>query len=207
MVLDDFVYCELYCLMLNSTFMFNCNSTLLYGHNFQNVFGTVLFSIYTIKPWVFIIPILFLIFGLWIYYVERYKIKSGISISIWRRNIYLERKVLSITWKLKFQPIQLFKELFKLQISIFKQSIELFLNNFKYIGKYSKNCVNLCGNKTLNNECIYCEYHKTQYPTKKLPADRQIIITILCMQKTPGTVWSIISHDVVKHFCQNYLSK
>jgi hypothetical protein len=137
--------------------------------------------------------------------MERHKIKNGIVISVWCRNMYIEKKVMSLIWRLKFRPIQLSKELFKFQLNIFKQSIEIFLNNFKFIGKYGKNCINLCGNKTLNNECIYCEYHKTQYPTRKLPADRQIIITILCMQKRHGTVWSIISYDVVKYFCQNYL--
>lgn len=209
MGLNSCVNCELYCNILNSFFVFNCDPATFENHNFYNVVGTIILSFSCLNYRTYVFFVFGTLFGILFYYIERYKYKIGIEIPLWRKNLYLESKTWRVCWQYKFQPKQLCKEFLKLQFLGLKRSTEFFLNNVPFLGKFANNCVNLCGNKTLLSECLGCEYYKYCYPTKQLAANRQIIVTILCMQKNKknGNVWSKLSPDVVRYFCQNYLFK
>ena len=175
-----------FCMVLNASYLFNCRSEdLQHIKNFPEAYFIIVSFIRPLPLLIFVILCTILL-NLFLYHIERHKIKKDLSMTLIERNSYLERKLL--------QTGDLSNHL--------RQALELCGNNFKFIGSFMKDCVNHCGNKTLNQECLCCEYYKHNNPNKLLPAQKEIVYTILCMQRRKGTVWSILSPDVTRYFLE-----
>lgn len=205
MVSFEHLQCEMFCYALNTTWLFDCNSTnLCQKYTFtSSPHGVILYGILSVKPWVFAVFLLLLFHDLWTWYRDWHKIRKNLWLPVWRRNLYLHVQIFRIMWEHKFRPKLLLAELWKLQ----KMSFTVSFESLPLFRSFMNNCENKCGNKTLQGNCFTCEYHARNHPNKLLPAQREVIYTVLGMQKRAGTVWSILSPDLTRWFCQEYLIK
>lgn len=201
----EHLQCEMFCYNLNATRLFNCNAIgLCQTYNSTGSYVSVfLYGVFSVKLWVQMLLIVLLLYDVWIWYRDWNIIRKNLWLPVWRRNLYLCMKTFRIMWEHKFRPKLLLSELWKLQMSSFRQSFETLPLHGMFLGE----CINKCGNKTSNKECFTCEYHNHYHHGKLLPIQREVIYTVLGMQKRAGSVWSILSPDLTRWFCQEYLIK
>ncbi len=194
----------IFCSFLNMTLLFNCNPDDVIHLNFNNWKEVNIFMFYSISRLSIVLFILWTLqtmFVLYLHYKERKRLKNGTALWTWRKNLYLTNRMLRVMWS-DLKPKNMIVNVFNESKKSFVQESEFFANNLQYINTLFnfKNCVNGCGNKTkYEGECLFCLYHKDTQDTM-LPARKLRILTILCMQRRYGTVWSTLPVDFVRNF-------